>query len=56
MLTNLPNMTVERIHSMLNFVEGYNLTVGQLHSLMDSARREKLVDVKEGLWRLLPQQ
>lgn len=54
MLTNLPNMPVERIHAMLGFVDDYNLTVEQLSGLMDAARREKLVDVKEGLWRLVP--
>ncbi|KAG7451564.1 uncharacterized protein BT62DRAFT_883756 [Guyanagaster necrorhizus] len=52
MLTNLTALPLERIQAMLHFAPGYDQTIEQLSAFMDAARREKLVDVREGLWRL----
>ncbi len=53
MLTNLTALPLERIQAMLHFAPGYDQTIEQLSTFMDAARREKLVDVREGLWRLI---
>jgi anaphase-promoting complex subunit 2 len=52
MLTNLGSLPLDRIQSMLKFAPGYDRTVEQLGSFMEAARRESLVNVKDGMWRL----
>ncbi|KAG1742334.1 uncharacterized protein EDB91DRAFT_1128723 [Suillus paluster] len=52
MLTNLGSLPLDRIQSMLKFAPGYDRTVEQLASFMEAARREGLVNVKDGMWRL----
>lgn len=37
---------------MLKFAPGYDRTVEQLGNFMEAARREGLVNVKDGMWRL----
>lgn len=52
MLTNLGSLPLDRIQSMLKFAPGYDRTVEQLGSFMEAARREGLVNAKDGMWRL----
>ncbi|KAH9953328.1 ubiquitin-protein ligase [Russula dissimulans] len=52
MLTNLGGLPLDRIQTMLKFAPGYDRTVEQLGAFMDAARREGLVNVKDGIWRL----
>ncbi|KAG1843025.1 hypothetical protein DFJ58DRAFT_717883 [Suillus subalutaceus] len=52
MLTNLGSLPLDRIQSMLKFAPGYDRTVEQLGNFMEAARREGLVNVKDGMWRL----
>ena len=52
MLTNLGQLPLDRIQSMLKFAPGYNRTVEQLGVFMEAARREGLVTVKDGMWKL----
>ena len=52
MLTNLGGLPLDRIQTMLKFAPGYDRTVDQLGAFMDAARREGLVNVKDGTWRL----
>ncbi|KAG2066301.1 hypothetical protein BDR04DRAFT_1130046 [Suillus decipiens] len=52
MLTNLGSLPLDRIQSMLKFAPGYDRTVEQLGGFMEAARREGLVNVKDGMWRL----
>ncbi|TFK66693.1 hypothetical protein BDN72DRAFT_771609 [Pluteus cervinus] len=52
MLTNLGNLPLDRIQTMLKFAPGYDQTVEQLGAFMEAARREGLVVVREGMWRL----
>ncbi|KAJ8593951.1 hypothetical protein M405DRAFT_809991 [Rhizopogon salebrosus TDB-379] len=52
MLTNLGSLPLDRIQTMLKFAPGYDRTVEQLGSFMEAARREGLVNVKDGVWRL----
>jgi anaphase-promoting complex subunit 2 len=52
MLTNLGGLPLDRIQTMLKFAPGYDRTVDQLGAFMDAARREGLVNVKDGIWRL----
>ncbi|KAI0045093.1 ubiquitin-protein ligase [Auriscalpium vulgare] len=52
MLTNLGSLPLDRIQTMLKFAQGYDRTVDQLAGFMEAARREGLVTVREGLWRL----
>lgn len=52
MLTNLGSLPLDRIQSMLKFAPGYDRSVEQLGSFMEAARREGLVNVKDGMWRL----
>ncbi|KAI9465102.1 ubiquitin-protein ligase [Lactarius psammicola] len=52
MLTNLGGLPIDRIQTMLKFAPGYDRTVDQLGAFMDAARREGLVSVKDGIWRL----
>jgi len=52
MLTNLGGLPLDRIQTMLKFAPGYDRTLDQLGAFMDAARREGLVNVKDGVWRL----
>lgn len=52
MLTNLGGLPLDRIQTMLKFAPGYDRTADQLGAFMDAARREGLVNVKDGIWRL----
>lgn len=52
MLTNLGTLSLDRIQSMLKFAPGYNRNLEQLGVFMEAARREGLVTVKDGMWRL----
>jgi anaphase-promoting complex subunit 2 len=55
MLTNVGALPLERINSMLKFVPGYDRTPDQLAMYLESAKRERLVTVKDGLWSLTPE-
>jgi len=52
MLTNLGGLPLDRVQTMLKFAPGYDRTLEQLGAFMDAARREGLVNVKDGIWRL----
>ncbi|KAJ7583017.1 hypothetical protein C8J56DRAFT_956338 [Mycena floridula] len=52
MLTNLGALPLDKIQTMLKFQPTYDQTIEQLASFMESARREGLVTVREGYWRL----
>jgi anaphase-promoting complex subunit 2 len=52
MLTNLGGLPLDRIQTMLKFAPGYDRTLDQLGGFLDAARREGLVNVKDGVWRL----
>ncbi|KAF9030639.1 hypothetical protein BJ165DRAFT_1332166, partial [Panaeolus papilionaceus] len=52
MLTNLGTLPIDRIQAMLRFAPGYSQSVDQLSLFMEAAKREGLVDVKDGMWRL----
>ncbi|KJA24366.1 hypothetical protein HYPSUDRAFT_38802 [Hypholoma sublateritium FD-334 SS-4] len=52
MLTNLGTLPMDRIQTMLKFAPGYDRTVDQLSAFMEAARREGLVVVRDGMWRL----
>ncbi|PPR07923.1 hypothetical protein CVT24_000903 [Panaeolus cyanescens] len=52
MLTNLGTLPIDRIQAMLRFAPGYNQSVEQLSLFMEAAKREGLVDVKDGMWKL----
>ncbi|THV01862.1 hypothetical protein K435DRAFT_775875 [Dendrothele bispora CBS 962.96] len=54
MLTNLGQLPLDRIQTMLKFAPGYDQTVEQLAGFMEAARREGLVAVKDGIWKLTP--
>ncbi|KZW04109.1 hypothetical protein EXIGLDRAFT_716114 [Exidia glandulosa HHB12029] len=53
MLTNVGPMSTERIQGMLKLAPGYDRTVEQLAIFLDSARREGLVDAKDGVWKIV---
>jgi anaphase-promoting complex subunit 2 len=55
MLTNVGALPLERISGMLKFVPGYDRTPDQLAMYLESAKREGLVTVKDGLWSLTPE-
>jgi anaphase-promoting complex subunit 2 len=55
MLTNVGALPLERINSMLKFVPGYDRTTDQLAMYLESAKREGLVAMKDGLWSLTPE-
>jgi len=55
MLTNVGALPLERISGMLKFVPGYDRTPDQLAMYLESAKRERLVNVKDGLWSLTPE-
>ena len=52
MLTNLGQLPLDRIQTMLKFAPNYSKTVEQLGVFMEAARREGLVVVNGGQWRL----
>jgi anaphase-promoting complex subunit 2 len=52
MLKNLGGLPLNRIQTMLKLVPGYDRTPEQLAAFMDAARREGLVVLAEGKWRL----
>ncbi|PPQ79767.1 hypothetical protein CVT25_003320 [Psilocybe cyanescens] len=52
MLTNLEKLPLDRIQSMLRFAPGYNQSIEQLSGFMEAAKREGLVVVRDGIWRL----
>ncbi|KZT12088.1 ubiquitin-protein ligase [Laetiporus sulphureus 93-53] len=52
MLTNLGTLPLDRIQTMLKFAPGYDRTIEQLGAFMEAARREGLVTVKDGMWKL----
>ncbi|EIW59111.1 ubiquitin-protein ligase [Trametes versicolor FP-101664 SS1] len=52
MLTNLGALPLARIQTMLKFAPGYDQTIEQLAEFMEAARREGLVMVKDGMWKL----
>ena len=52
MLKNLGTLPVDRIQQMLKFVPGYNQNIEQLSAFLEAARREGLVTVNNGAWRL----
>lgn len=52
MLTNIGMLPLARIQTMLKFAPGYDRSIEQLALFMEAARREGLVVVRDGLWRL----
>ncbi|EPQ50963.1 Cullin [Gloeophyllum trabeum ATCC 11539] len=52
MLTNLGSLPLDRIQNMLKFARGYDRSIEQLGMFMEAARREGLVVVRDGMWRL----
>lgn len=52
MLTNLGPLPIDRIQSMLKFAPDYTRTVEQLRVFMEAARRENLVSLNNGDWKL----
>ncbi len=52
MLTNLGSLPIDRIQTMLKFSPNYTQTVEQLTFFMEAARREGLVTMNNGLWKL----
>lgn len=52
MLTNLGTLPTERIQTMLKFAPGYDQSIEQLAVFLEAARREELVTVREGMWKL----
>lgn len=52
MLTNLGALPIDRIQTMLKFAPNYTRTVEQLAVFMEAARREGLVTVSNGFWKL----
>lgn len=52
MLKNLGSLPLDRIQMMLKLAPGYDRTTDQLATFMDAARREGLVIVSDGKWKL----
>ncbi|TFK95789.1 ubiquitin-protein ligase [Pterulicium gracile] len=52
MLTNLGPMSLDRVHGMLKLAPDYDRTMDQLAGLLEAARREGMLVVRDGLWRL----
>ncbi|KAH7885407.1 hypothetical protein F5I97DRAFT_2033205 [Phlebopus sp. FC_14] len=52
MLTNLGSLGLDRIQAMLKLAPGYDRTIEQLAGFMEAAKREGLVTVKDGMWKL----
>ncbi|KAG9012906.1 hypothetical protein FRB94_004716 [Tulasnella sp. JGI-2019a] len=53
MLTNFSSLPTDRIHTMLKFAPNYDRTREQLARFMEALKREGLVDLRDGSWRLL---
>ena len=52
MLANLGSLPLDRIQTMLKVAPGYDQSIEQLATFMEAARREGLVVVRDGMWRL----
>ncbi|KAL0961464.1 hypothetical protein HGRIS_006408 [Hohenbuehelia grisea] len=52
MLTNLGALSLDRIQMMLKFAPGYDRSIEQLATFLEAARREGLVVVRDGIWKL----
>ncbi|GJE99308.1 Anaphase-promoting complex subunit 2 domain-containing protein [Phanerochaete sordida] len=52
MLTNLGQLPLDRIQQMLKFAPNYDRNIDQLAAFMEAARREGLVTVTNGVWKL----
>ena len=52
MLKNLGQLPLDRIQSMLKIAPGYDRNIEQLGAFMEAARREGLVTVSNGQWKL----
>jgi len=52
MLTSLGTLPLDRIQTMLKLAPGYDRTIDQLAMFMEAARREGLVTVQGGMWKL----
>ena len=52
MLTNLGSLPLDRIQMMLKIAPDYDRTIDQLAMFMEAARREGLVTVHGGMWKL----
>jgi len=52
MLKNLGQLPLDRIQQMLKFAPNYDRNIDQLAAFMEAARREGLVTVTNGMWKL----
>ena len=52
MLTNLGQLPLERIQSMLKLAPGYDRTPDQLAAFLEAAQREGLLTLNQGFWKL----
>ena len=52
MLTNLGALPMDRIQSMLKIVPDYDQTMEQLGAFLEAARREGLLAMRDGMWKL----
>ncbi|VDB91912.1 unnamed protein product [Peniophora sp. CBMAI 1063] len=52
MLTNLGQLPLERIQSMLKLAPGYDRTPDQLAAFLEAAQREGMVILNQGFWKL----
>ncbi|KAH9841592.1 uncharacterized protein C8Q71DRAFT_737818 [Rhodofomes roseus] len=52
MLRNLGTLPLDRIQTMLKFAPNYDRTIEQLGAFMEAARREGMVTVSGGMWKL----
>ena len=52
MLKNLGQLPLDRIQQMLKFAPDYNRNIDQRAAFMEAARREGLVAVNNGMWKL----
>jgi anaphase-promoting complex subunit 2 len=52
MLTNLGGLPLDRIQMMLKLTPGYDQSIEQVVTFMEAARKEGLVVVRDGMWRL----
>ena len=52
MLKNLGQLPLDRIQQMLKFAPGYDRNIDQLAAFLEAARREGLVTVQNGMWKL----
>lgn len=52
MLKNLGTLPLDRIQTMLKFAPGYDRNIDQLGGFMEVLRRQGMVTVKDGMWKL----